>query len=78
MTCINHTHNHKHPLTHVDATHTLIYLELFLTEMSFSGEVAFIVGGDNTNSVEVYSPEGKCQHKLAPIPNESEGTSFVN
>jgi hypothetical protein len=36
--------------------------------------VAFIVGGDNTNSVEVYSPEGKCQHKLAPVPNEAEGT----
>ena len=46
-----------------------------LTENSFlfSGEVTFIVGGDDTNSVEVYSPEGKCQHRLASVLNESDG-----
>jgi hypothetical protein len=38
-----------------------------------SGEVAFIVGGDGTTSVEVYSPDGKCQHSLAPIPVETPG-----
>ncbi len=30
--------------------------------------VAFIVGGNNKN-VEVYSPDGNCQHTLAPIPD---------
>lgn len=30
--------------------------------------VAFVVGGNNKN-VEVYSPDGKCQYNLAPIPN---------
>ncbi len=30
--------------------------------------VAFIVGGNNKN-VELYSPDGNCQHTLKPIPN---------
>ncbi len=35
--------------------------------MFFSGYIAFILGG-SSNVVELYSPEGKCQHKLANFP----------
>jgi len=30
--------------------------------------VALVVGGQSSKSVELYSPSGKCQHKLADIP----------
>jgi len=30
--------------------------------------VAFVVGGNNNGSVEVISPNGKCQHQLPDIP----------
>jgi hypothetical protein len=33
--------------------------------------VALIVGGLRGSSVEVYSPEGKCQHLLSDIPIEA-------
>ena len=35
----------------------------------FSGFVALVVGDDNTASVEVYSPNGKCNYRLAPLPS---------
>ncbi len=41
--------------------HFLIHFEQFL------GYVGFVVGG-GTYDVELYSPEGKCQYKLAPFP----------
>jgi hypothetical protein len=31
------------------------------------GYVAFVVGGTGVDSVELYSPNGKCQHQLAPV-----------
>ena len=35
----------------------------------FLGQVAFITGGwSNLKSVEVYSPNGDCQHSLASLP----------
>ena len=38
----------------------------------FSGQVAFVVGGfcESTadNLVEIFSPDGECQHQLAPLP----------
>ncbi len=40
------------------------------------GEVAFIVGGVETNSVEIYSPEGLCQHNLAPVPVANSGNKI--
>ena len=43
--------------------------------ISATGDVAFIVGGNGLTSVEVYSPEGKCQHRLSDIPIE--GDSFM-
>ena len=31
--------------------------------------MAFVVGGDQTeHAVEIFSPDGKCQHRLADIP----------
>jgi hypothetical protein len=34
-----------------------------------SGQVAFITGGwYSLRSVELYSPNGDCQHQLAPLP----------
>jgi hypothetical protein len=33
-----------------------------------SGFVAFVVGGNNHKDVELYSPDGNCQHSLSPIP----------
>ncbi len=30
--------------------------------------VALVVGGQYSKSVELYSPSGKCQYKLADIP----------
>jgi hypothetical protein len=41
-----------------------MYLFIFDT----SGFVAFVVGGNDHTEVELYSPEGNCQHNLAPIP----------
>ena len=32
-----------------------------------SGYVAFVAGGD-VDKVELYSPNGKCQYNLAPMP----------
>jgi hypothetical protein len=32
------------------------------------GFVALIAGGDGHAEVELYSPDGNCQHKLAPLP----------
>ena len=38
------------------------------------GYVAFITGGWNTlTSVELYSPNGDCQHQLAPLPRDLAG-----
>ena len=37
------------------------------------GSVAFLVGGCDSITVELYSPEGECQHELAPIPMEANG-----
>ena len=36
----------------------------------FSGQVALIIGGTSPNgpTVELFSPDGKCQHQLADIP----------
>jgi hypothetical protein len=41
-----------------------MYLFIFDT----SGFVALVVGGNDHKEVELYSPEGNCQHNLAPIP----------
>ena len=37
------------------------------SKVSDKGFVALIVGGDGP-AVEIYSPEGKCQHRLPDIP----------
>ena len=35
------------------------------------GWVAFLTGGwFNLSSVELYSPNGDCQHQLAPLPTD--------
>ena len=34
----------------------------------FTGYVALVVGGFDSSSVELYSPTGKCNHLLAPVP----------
>ena len=40
-----------------------------LSKVSEKGFVALIVGGDGYGpAVEIYSPEGKCQHRLPDIP----------
>ena len=40
-----------------------------LSKVSEKGFVALIVGGDRYGpAVEIYSPEGKCQHRLPDIP----------
>ena len=39
-----------------------------LLTVLFIGSVALIVGGEGTFDVELYSPEGGCQHLLAPVP----------
>ena len=40
-----------------------------LSKVSEKGFVALIVGGDSYGpAVEIYSPEGKCQHRLPDIP----------
>ena len=40
-----------------------------LSKVSEKGFVALIVGGDMYGpAVEIYSPEGKCQHRLPDIP----------
>ena len=41
----------------------------FTLNFKFLGYVAFVVGGGVLDA-ELYSPEGKCQHKLAPLPAE--------
>ena len=39
------------------------------SKVSEKGFVALIVGGDMYGpAVEIYSPEGKCQHRLPDIP----------
>jgi len=39
-----------------------------------SGQVAFITGGWYAlTSVELYSPNGDCQHRLAPLPVDVTG-----
>lgn len=44
--------------------------------MNVVGFVALIVGsGGHGPAVELYSPEGKCQHRLSDIPIE--GDSFI-
>ena len=53
--------------------HKIAIPQVEISTIHISGSVALIVGGVDTNSVEVYSPEGKCQHELAPIPNEAPG-----
>jgi hypothetical protein len=38
-------------------------------ELLLIGQVAFITGGwSGVSSVELYSPNGDCQHQLAPLP----------
>jgi hypothetical protein len=39
-----------------------------LVGIFFKGFVALVVGGDVGPSVVVYSPEGRCQHRLPDIP----------
>ena len=39
-----------------------------LLTVLFIGSVALIVGGEGKFDVELYSPEGGCQHLLAPVP----------
>jgi N-acetylneuraminic acid mutarotase len=41
---------------------------MYLFILDTSGFVAFVVGGNVHKEVELYSPEGNCQHSLAPIP----------
>ena len=42
-------------------------------KFKFLGQVAFIGGGwPSRRSVEVYSPNGDCQHLLAPLPIQME------
>jgi hypothetical protein len=36
---------------------------------SLSGNVAFVVGGDGSFEVELYSPEGGCQYVLKSVPD---------
>ena len=44
-----------------------------LKHTKFLGQVAFIGGGwPARRSVEVYSPNGDCQHLLAPLPMQME------
>lgn len=38
------------------------------SKVSEKGFVALIVGGKYGPAVEIYSPEGKCQHRLPDIP----------
>ncbi len=37
------------------------------------GSVILLVGGCDSVTVELYSPEGECQHELAPIPTLESG-----
>jgi hypothetical protein len=41
----------------------------------FSGYVAFIVGGQNSTDVEVFSVDGRCNYKLAPLPFDNSNIS---
>ena len=41
-----------------------------------SGHVAFVVGGSNNKNVEIYSPDGNCQHKLYPIPFQTQSSLY--
>jgi hypothetical protein len=41
---------------------------MYLFILDTSGFVAFVVGGSVHKEVELYSPEGNCQHSLAQIP----------
>ena len=51
-------------------------LKFCLDWFCFSGSVALIVGGEGKFDVELYSPEGQCQHLLAPIPGRIIMTEF--
>jgi len=41
---------------------------MYLFILDTSGFVAFVVGGFGHKEVELYSPDGTCQHSLAPFP----------
>ena len=42
----------------------------------FTDMVAFIVGGVNTTTVELYSPNGKCSVQLANLPSSNIGVTY--
>ena len=42
--------------------------KILITDLVSIGFVALVVGGEGKFDVELYSPEGKCQHVLAKVP----------